>query len=94
MEPDYKWLVDYLSKEASRLGKVERTAVKALEEAVGNVAKFEHLIHLETVRDEDYKRSKRIAEKVVEHNKIVLDSVSPTLDKLTAQIVLLSERIV
>lgn len=85
MELDHLWLAEYLESEISRLKKVEGNARTSLATAKGDVAKFDSLIAMETARDAEYQRSKRIAEKVVDHNQIALDNVSPRLDKLTEQ---------
>lgn len=85
LELDPKWLATYLEKEINRLKKLEKEAKVRQEEAAGNVAKYDHLISMETARDAEYQRAKRIEEKKLEHHNTVLDHITPTLNKLSEQ---------
>ena len=89
MTPDYKWLADYLEKEIGRLRPIETREKRSLAYAQGDVAKFDHLISMETARDEEYQRAKRIAEKKVANMEEMLSTLSPRLDKMTEQLLII-----
>ena len=85
MEYDHKWLAHYLEAEIGRLRGIENKAKAQEEEAIGNIAKYDHLISLETARDEEYQRAKRIEERKLEHPRAVLANLTPKLDKMVEQ---------
>ena len=85
MELDYLWLRDYVQSEIARLRKIEESAQHSEEKALGEVAKYTQLISLVTMRDDEYRRSKQVEEKKLEHWQGVLANVSPKLDKLSEQ---------
>ena len=87
---DKPFLTKYLEGEIGRLKKVEENAKESLASAEGDVAKFNHLISLETLKDEEHQHNKRVAEKKRDHFRIVLESISPKLDKLVEQHLILS----
>ena len=91
MELDRHWLAKYLEGEIARLSKIETGARNQELEYVGDIAKYDHLISLETVRDDEHKRARRIAEKKLEHPRAVLESVSPKLAKLSESWAILNE---
>ena len=91
MNLDIPWLRDYIQGEIARLSKIETDARNQELEYVGNIAKYDHLISLETVKDDEYKRARRIAEKKLEHPRAVLESVSPKLAKLSESWAILNE---
>ena len=91
MNLDIHWLRDYIQGEIARLSKIETDARNQELEYVGNIAKYDHLISLETVKDDEYKRARRIAEKKLEHPRAVLERVSPKLVKLSESWAILNE---
>jgi len=91
MELDRHWLAKYLEGEIARLSKIEEGARNKELEHIGNIAKYDHLISLETVKDDEYKRSRRIAEKKLEHPRAILEGVSPKLAKLSESWAILNE---
>ena len=85
---DYKWIAEYFEGEFRRLKKIEDGAKEQEASLVGDIAKYDHLISLETVHDEEHKRAKRISEKALLHSRTVLENITPKLDKMAEQLAL------
>lgn len=93
MNPDYKWLSEYLVSEIKRLGEVERFLKEEVAKKTGDIAKWKALEASGTKSPDECAKMLRFCEHKIGEAQDKLSRVSPKLDKLTEQQLIITKLI-
>lgn len=85
MSPDYEWLSGYLQSEIKRLGEVERFLKEEVAKKTGDIAKWQAMEAASTKSPEECVKMVRFCEHKIGEAQDKLSRVSPKLNKLVEQ---------